>query len=240
LGYGSVLVLVFGDHIWSGEKRSLVLARHQEVFMRIAIIGAGSVGATLGRAWIKHGEDVIWGLRNPADPKYTALPKDRLKAPTEAVKDAEIMVIATPWSATEEAVKSLGSLAGKVVIDCTNPLGMGLDGLQLVLGFNTSAGEQVASWAPGAFVFKTLNTTGAGNMAKAADYSVKPVMLVAGDDAGRKPVVMELVGKLGFEPVDAGPLKNARLLEPFAMVWIDQAMKRGRGRDFAFALVNMR
>jgi len=74
-------------------------------------------------------------------------------------------------------------------------------------------------------------------MAKAADYSVKPVMLVAGDDAGR---VMELVGKLGFEPVDAGPLKNARLLEPFAMVWIDQAMKRGRGRDFAFALVNMR
>ena len=65
-------------------------------------------------------------------------------------------------------------------------------------------------------------------------------MLVAGDDAGRKREVMNLVGKLGFERVDAGPLKNARLLEPFAMVWIDQAMKRGRGRDFAFALVNMR
>ena len=116
---------------------------------------------------------------------------------------------------------------------------MGPDGLQLVLGFNTSAGEQVASWAPGAIVFKTLNTTGAGNMAKAAEYPVKPVMLVAGDDAGSKLRVMELVGKLGFEAVDAGPLKNARLLEPLAMLWIDQAMKRGRGRDFAFALVNM-
>jgi hypothetical protein len=58
--------------------------------------------------------------------------------------------------------------------------------------------------------------------------------------AGRKPKVMELVGKLGFEAVDAGPLKNARLLEPLAMLWIDQAMNRGRGRDFAFALVNMR
>jgi predicted dinucleotide-binding enzyme len=208
--------------------------------MRIAIIGAGSVGATLGRAWIKHGEDVIWGLRDPADPKYAALPKDRRKAPAEAVKGAETVVIATPWSATAAAVKSLGSLAGKIVIDCTNPLGMGPDGLQLVLGFNTSAGEQVASWAPDAFVFKTLNTTGAGNMASAADYPIKPLMLVAGDDAGRKPVVMELVGKLGFEAVDAGPLKNARLLEPLAMVWIDQAMKRGRGRDFAFALVNMR
>src|SRR5262245_31626458 len=148
--------------------------------------------------------------------------------------------MATPWSGAEAAINSLGSLDGKIVIDCMNPLGMGPDGLQLVLGFNTSAGEQVASWSPGAFVFKTLNMTGAGNMAKAADYRVKPVMLVAGDDAGRKPRVMELIAKLGFEAVDAGPLKNARLLEPLAMLWIDQAMKRGRGREFAFALVNMR
>src|SRR5262252_7042716 len=169
--------------------------------MRIAIIGAGSVGATVGRAWIKHGEDVTWGVRNPADPKHAALPKERVKVPAEAIKQAEVVVIATPWSAAAAAIKSLGSLAGKIVIDCMNPLGMGPDGLQLVLGFNTSAGEQVAS---------------------------------------RKPGVMELVGKLGFEPVDAGPLKNARLLEPFAMVWIDQAMKRGRGRDFAFAVVNIR
>jgi predicted dinucleotide-binding enzyme len=128
---------------------------------------------------------------------------------------------------------------GKIVIECTNPLGMGPDGLQLVLGFDTSAGEQVASWAAGAFVFKTLNTTGAGNMARAAEYPVNPLMLVAGDDAAKKAVVMELVGALGFEPVDAGQLKNARLLEPFAMIWIDQAMKRGRGRDFAFALAKM-
>ena len=199
--------------------------------MRIAIIGAGSVGGTLGQAWLKHGEDVVWGLRNAAD---AALPKERVKPLAEAVEGAEIVAIATPWPATEAAVKSLGSL-GKIVIDCTNPLGMGPDGLQLVLGFATSAGEQVASWAPGAFVFKSLNTTGASNMGNTADYPVKPLMLVAGDNAAKKPVVLELVGKLGFEPVDAGPLKNARLLEPFAMVWIDQAMKRGRGRDFAFA-----
>jgi predicted dinucleotide-binding enzyme len=206
--------------------------------MRIAVIGAGSVGATLGQAWLKHGEDVAWGLRNPADPKYAALPKDRIETPAEAVKAAEVVVIATPWSATEAAVKGLGSLAGKIVIDCTNPLGMGPDGLQLVLGFDTSAGEQVARWAPGASVFKSFNTTGADNMARAADYPVKPMMPVAGDDAAKKATVMQLVAALGFEPVEAGPLKNARLLEPFAMVWIDQAMKRGRGRDFAFALVN--
>jgi 8-hydroxy-5-deazaflavin:NADPH oxidoreductase len=207
--------------------------------MRIAIIGAGSVGTALGQSWIKRGQDVTWGLRNPADPKYAALPKERLKLPAEAAKAAEVVVIATPWPATEAAVKSLGNLAGKIVIDCTNPLGMGPDGIGLVLGFDTSAGERVAGWAPGAAVFKTLNTTGANNMAKAADYKVKPVMPVAGDDAANKPVVMELVGLLGFEAIDAGPLKNARLLEPFAMVWIDQAMKRGRGRDFAFALAKL-
>jgi predicted dinucleotide-binding enzyme len=208
--------------------------------MRVAVIGAGSVGATLGQAWLKHGEDVVWGLRHPADPKYAALPKGRVKPAAEATKGADIVVIATPWPATEAAVKGLGGLNDKIVIDCTNPLGMGPDGLQLVLGFTTSAGEQVAGWAAGAFVFKTLNTTGAGNMARASEYAVKPMMPVAGDNAAKKTVVMELVGKLGFEPVDAGPLKNARLLEPFAMVWIDQAIKRGRGRDFAFALVKVK
>jgi 8-hydroxy-5-deazaflavin:NADPH oxidoreductase len=179
------------------------------------------------------------GLRNPADPKYAALPKERVKAPAEAVKTADVVIIATPRSATEAAVKGLGNLAGKVVIDCTNPVVMGPDGLQLAVGFDTSAGEQVANWAPGAHVFKALNTTGAANMASAADYPQKPMMPVAGDDASRKPRVMELVGKLGFEPVDAGPLKNARFLEPLAVVWIDQAIKRGRGPNFAFALAKL-
>ena len=181
---------------------------------------------------------MIWGLRNSSDPKYAALAKGRIRSPTEAARDAEVVVVATPWSSTEAAVRGLGTLANKVVIDCTNPLGMGADGLQLVLGFTTSAGEQVSAWAPGAFVFKTLNTTGANNMARAAEFGTKQMMPVAGDNAQKKHVVMELVGKLGFMPVDAGPLKNARLLEPLAMVWIDQAMKRGRGRDFAFAVVD--
>ena len=144
----------------------------------------------MGQAWLLRGEDVTWGLRNPLDPKHAALPKGRVKPPAEAARDADVVVLATPWPATEAAVKGLGSLANKIVIDCTNPLGMGPDGLQLVLGFNTSAGEQVASWAPGAFVFKTLNTTGANNMARAADYRLRPMMPVAGDDAQKKAVVI--------------------------------------------------
>jgi 8-hydroxy-5-deazaflavin:NADPH oxidoreductase len=89
-----------------------------------------------------------------------------------------------------------------------------------------------------AAVFKTLNQIGADNMDKAAQFPIRPVMFVAGDDDTRKPVVMSLIGKLGFEAVDAGPLRIARLLEAYGTLWIDQALNRGRGRNFAFAIVN--
>jgi 8-hydroxy-5-deazaflavin:NADPH oxidoreductase len=74
-------------------------------------------------------------------------------------------------------------------------------------------------------------------MADPIFHGVKSVMFVAGDDAANKPKVVELVGALGFEVVDAGPLRNARLLEAHAMLWIDLALNRGLGRDFAFALL---
>jgi len=97
--------------------------------------------------------------------------------------------------------------------------------------------EKVQGWAQGASVFKTLNTTGFGNMANPVFRGVKSVMFVAGDDTTNKPGVIELVAALGFEVVDAGPLRNARLLEAHAMLWIELAIKRGLGRDFAFAIV---
>jgi hypothetical protein len=209
-----------------------------EMLMRIAIIGAGNVGSALGRAWLGSREDVIFGVPNPADPKYNSLPEEKMRTAPEAARGAEIIVLATPWPATEAAVKSLGDLSGKIVIDCTNPLGMGPNGLELVLGHTASGGEQVASWAPGAAVFKTLNQIGADSMDKAARFPVRPVMFIAGDDPSKKPVVMSLVAKLGFAPVDAGPLRIARLLEPYGMLWIDQALNRGRGQSFAFAITN--
>jgi len=208
--------------------------------MRIAIIGAGNVGQAVGKAWTAAGHAVTYGVRNPADPKYAALGKGNVHTAVEAAAGAEVILLSTPWNATIETARSLGNLAGKIVIDCTNPLAMGPDGLNLAFGHTTSAGEQVAEAAPGAAVFKTLNQTGSDNMAAAKSFAPAPAMFVAGDDAAKKPVVMGLLKEIGFDAIDAGPLRNARLLEALAMLWIDQAMKRGAGRNFAFALVKRR
>lgn len=211
--------------------------------MKISIIGAGNVGGTLGAAWAqKAGHEIFFGVRDAKAEKTRALlgkigGKARAGAPAEAAAFGEMIVLTTPWPAAEAAIRSLGDLRGKILLDATNPLAMGPDGLGLEIGHSISAGEKVQGWAKGASVFKTLNTTGFGNMANPVFHGVKSVMFVAGDDAANKPRVIDLVASLGFDVIDAGPLRNARLLEAHAMLWIELALKRGLGRDWAFARV---
>jgi 8-hydroxy-5-deazaflavin:NADPH oxidoreductase len=211
--------------------------------MKLAIIGAGNVGGTLGIAWAeKAGHEVFFGVRNPPSDKMQAVirklaGKAQAGTPAQAAAFAEFIVLTTPWNAAEAAIRSMGDLSGKIILDATNPLAMGPDGLSLEIGHSISAGEKVQGWAKGASVFKTLNTTGFGNMADPVFHGVKSVMFVAGDDAANKRKAIGLVAALGFEVVDAGPLRNARLLEAHAMLWIDLAIKQGLGRDFAFAIV---
>ena len=198
--------------------------------MKIAIIGKGVVGQAIGGGWSAAAHNVVYGVRTAsmADEAETA----------RAAAEADVVVIATPWNAVADIVATTGGLAGKTVIDCTNPLAM-IDGrLQLAIGHTTSGGEKLAAVAPDAFVFKTLNQSGAENLGSAKRFVTPPVMFVAGDDVIRKAVVLRLVRDLGFEAADAGPLVNSRLLEAFAMLWIDQALVRGAGRQFAFARIH--
>ena len=208
--------------------------------MKIAIIGAGNVGGTLGTRWARAGHDVIFGSRDPNKGDVKELlakagPTAKAATPAEAARASEILLLSTPWPADQDAIQGLGDLSGKVLIDATNPLLPGLAGLEL--GTSTSAGEKVAGWAPGAKVVKSFNTVGFNIMAETSFGADKPVMFYCGDDAGAKQKVAQLANALGFEAVDAGPLKQARVLEPFAMMWISLANQYGLGRDIAFKLL---
>jgi predicted dinucleotide-binding enzyme len=144
-------------------------------------------------------------------------------------------VLATPWTAVRQMPGVATNWAGKILIDCTNPLRRDFEWLED--DYQVSGAERIAAWAEGASVFKTLNHTGANNMANPTYPGGRPVMFVCGDDADAKPVVLKLVADLGFDAIDAGPLKVARLLEPLAMLWIQLASTQGLGREIAFALL---
>ncbi|MGA8936962.1 MAG: NADPH-dependent F420 reductase, partial [Pseudolabrys sp.] len=207
--------------------------------MKIAVIGAGKVGSALGTGWAKAGHTIIFGVRdvNKAELKALCARIGATAAPSaNAARQGDVVVLALPWTVAENAVKALGDLKGKIIIDSMNPLAMKDGVLGLERGFTSSGGEAVASWLPGARVVKTFNQVGAEMMMAGDRFDTRPVMFLAGDDDTAKSTVAQLVGELGFEALDAGALKQARILEPFAMVWINQALFCGLGRNWAFGV----
>jgi predicted dinucleotide-binding enzyme len=208
--------------------------------MKIAVIGAGNVGGSLGKGWAARGHEVIFGVRDAADAKVKELlaasgGKARAASVGAAVKEADVVALTVPWGAAQDALKNAGDLRGKVLLDCTNPLKPDLSGF--ALGSASSGGEQVAAWSNGARVVKIFNTTGAGNMAKPVYPDGPSMMLYCGDDGAAKAIASQLSADLGFETVDAGPLTEARLLESWALLWIHLAVFQKQGVNFAFRLM---
>ncbi len=208
--------------------------------MQIAIIGTGNVGAALGKRWALAGHDILFGVRDAAAQRVTSAvaaagARARAVSVGEAAQAANVVVLATPFSGAEAAISACGNLAGKIVVDCTNPLAPNLGGL--TVGHTDLAGEAVARWAKGAKVIKALNTTGSGNMLNPRYGNESLSMFICGDDADAKKLVTGLVAELGFEPVDAGGLTQARYLEPLAMLWISMAYRHGNGPNFGFRVV---
>ncbi len=198
--------------------------------MQIAIIGSGNVGSALADALGRAGHQICFGSR-AAEPGLA-----NQATIANAARGADAVILAVPFGAAAEVIAAAGGFAGKVLIDATNPLGMGETGLGLTMGFDTSGAERIAAMAPKARLFKAFNQTGFENMRDSRSYPQRPVMFVAGDDAAAKPTVLRLVTDAGFDAIDAGGLRAARLLEPFAMLWIELARKGGIGSDFTFTL----
>jgi predicted dinucleotide-binding enzyme len=184
---------------------------------------------------------VTFGVRQPAAAKVANLlaecgPAAKAASVKESAENAEVIFLAIPWSEVEGVIRELGPLHGKVLIDATNPIviGAGEESRGLLIGHSTSAGEEVAKWAPGARVVKAFNTTGSGNMQNSVYGERRAVIFVAGDAPDAKAVTSQLARDIGLEPIDVGQLSTARLLEPLALLWIKMAYGEGWGPDFTF------
>ena len=196
--------------------------------MKIAIIGAGRVGGALGTALRPKGHDIVYGVRAPERSQ-----EHNAKSVAGAISGSDVVIMATPWSAAESLVcEHAWSLAGKILIDATNPLSPNASGL--AVGFDTSGAEMLQSQAPEARVFKAFNSVGADVLANPRFADTSAAMFVAGPEGAEKNKVMALVTEVGFDAVDAGPLKSARLLEPLAMLCLQTAQAR---KDPSFALL---
>lgn len=208
--------------------------------MEIAIIGAGDVGGTLGKIWVKKGHQIMFGVRNLQSPNVLNLIRSTnsgVKVGTigEAASFADVIVLAIPWMVVEEAIKSAGDLSGKILIDPTNPINADLTGL--VIESSTSAAEEIARWAKGSKVVKAFNSIGAKTLNNLQFGLVRADAFICGDDYKAKTLVKKLATEIGFDTVDAGPLINARLLEYMALLWIQLAYSRQMGPNIAFKLL---
>lgn len=205
----------------------------------ISILGAGNVGKALARSVSRQGIAVSIGVPNPDKYRDEIAVLGSLVTLTEttrAIDAADLIILAVPDAALDAIAALRADWQSKILVDASNPLAPGLNGLRV--GTTTSAAEGFATRAANARVVKAFNTTGAENLADSGYPGGLPFMPVCGDDAEARLRVMALATRIGFEAVDFGPLSAARYLEPFAMTWIHLAIKQGYGRNFAFGLLH--
>lgn len=207
--------------------------------MKIAFIGAGKVGAPLAIHLAQAGHEVVLAeTRDGSSTVADALARcDRLAARPvgEAIADAEIVFLATPFQANEAVLAPIAeALRGKVLVDCTNPVG---PGLTHGLGSARSGSEAVQALVPGASVVKAFSIYGFENFEdpRYPGYEVAPVMLLCGDDAGAKGSVARLIADVGFEPLDVGGLVQALHLEHMTLLWVRMVRAHGQSPDLVWA-----
>ncbi|WP_233808191.1 NADPH-dependent F420 reductase [Paraburkholderia sp. HP33-1] len=207
--------------------------------MKIGIIGAGNVGTGLTKHLIAQGHSVMLSFSLDMEKLRTtaaALGAD-VGTVAEAVRFADVAVLATPWTAAADALAQVGTPPErKVLWDCTNALKPDMSGL--LVGTTTSGAEEIAKLAPWATVIKAIPPFAELLHSPEALVGGKRVgVFVCGDDANARTIVGRLVGDIGAEPIDAGPLVLARYTEPAAMLLVQLAYTRGFGTAIGFSLL---
>ena len=209
--------------------------------MKIGIIGTGKLGSTLGKIWAKKGHLIKFGSQDPLKAKKLANSiGSNVNGGTykEATEFSEVVILAVPWSGAKETIKSAGDLDGKIIVDSTTTVAPLLGGP--LIRVIPSAAEKVAKWAEGAKVVKAVHTIGVESLDKLQFGTQQASLFICGDDLDAKSKTKQLGHDLGFDVIDVGPLTNARLIEPLAMLWIELAYNQGMGTDIAFKLLTRR
>ncbi len=203
--------------------------------MKIGIYGTGKVGRALARKWAPSGHELK--ITNAGDtPKLEDLLRETGPVATagtaaEVARFGEVLLLAVPWRNAYQLLESAGDLTGKIIIDCTNPVKPDLSGLEI--GHTTSAAEEIASRFPDARVVKAYSTVPASLLGDSRqNQAAPPFLCYCGDDALAKKVVARLIEDSGFTPLDVGPLRMARSLEPLVMLYTGLAQTGVNKRVF--------
>lgn len=207
--------------------------------MKIVFIGAGKVGAPLAVHLAEAGHEVVLASTKEGSTSLDAAlarsSKLRAEALPEAVKAAEVVFLATPFSANEAVVRPIAAqLAGKVLVDCTNPVGPGLShGLRS----ERSGSELLQSFVPEARVIKAFSIYGFENIEDPSfpGFGVKPTMFFCGDDPRAKKLVSDLIFDCGFDPLDVGGLVQALHLEHMTLLWVRMVRAQGHAPGLAWS-----
>lgn len=207
--------------------------------MNISFIGYGNVGAPLADRLQRLGHTVTLAARDPGSESVAKVlarnPALRVASPADAVRESEVIFLATPFQANEAALSGVAAeLKGKVLVDCTNPVARGLrHGLES----KQSGTEQIQAMLPDTRVVKAFTIYGAENFEDSAypGYSVKPVMLHCGNDPAAKETVAHLIEQLGFEPFDVGGAEQALHLEHMTLLWVRMVRAQGRSPGLVWA-----
>ena len=209
--------------------------------MKIAFVGYGQVGAPLADHLQRIGHEVTLAAKDPtSDSVRKALARNAslgVAAPKDAVRDAEVVFLATPFQANEAAVTAIADeLRGKILVDCTNPVGPNLSH-----GLNNaqSGSAMVQALVPDAKVVKAFTIYGFENFEDSSypAYDVRPVMMYCGEDAAAKAIVGDLIRQLGWEPLDVGGLNQALHLEHMTLLWVRMVRVDGHSPNMVWAVL---
>ena len=206
--------------------------------MQIAIIGSGNVGRALASSTTRAGHQVLLSAAHPEHAQSAAEATGARAASSnhEAIASADVVILAVPYQAVEATLAEVSdALNGKVVIDPTNRVNRS-DPASVLDG--TSSAERIQARVPGARVVKAFNTAFASRQANPVMDGTAADGYVAGDDQDAKTTVLELVGSLGFNPVDVGPLVMARVLEGMALLSITYQIRNQGAWQAAWKMID--